>query len=209
MVILCPVSLLIWWGGTAISKYWKQPLTTDTSFIFGDNENGIQFPAITIYDEDFYTKHPLMKDCYVTWDLISSFVSCMKKDKNFVMESFMDSLQHDVREIVAQVHVWTGREEIILDDLGGEAWLRTFHYAFGLCHTFDLSKTAKFQYVSYQEIMRPSLSLTMAENNPWQRISVMLHTKNDLPDAFILNGGQMIKFSNTTKQRHKFDLKRR
>ncbi len=57
--------------------------------------------------------------------------------------------------------------------------------------------------------MRPSLTLTMAENNPWQRISVMLHTKNDLPDAFILNGGQMIKFSNTTKQSHKFNLKKK
>ena len=119
-IILCPISLLIWWGSTAISKYWKEPLTTDTSFIFGDNENGIQFPAITIYDEDFYSKHPLLKDCYVNWDLIGSFVSCMKKDNNFLMESFMDSLQHDVGEIVAQVHIWTGKEVLILDDLGEE-----------------------------------------------------------------------------------------
>ena len=210
LVIFCLVSLLIWWGGTAVFKYWSQPLTTDTSFNFGDNEHGIQFPSITIYDEDFYTKHPLMKDCYNdTWGLISSFVSCIKKDKNFLMESFLDNLELDIRKIVTMVILWTGKENIILEDLDGQAWSRTFHYSFGLSHTFDLSKIAKFQHVSYQEKMRPTLNFIMAKNNPWQTISVMLHTKADLPDAFVLNGGQMITFSNTTNQRHDFNLKKK
>ena len=121
----------------------------------------------------------------------------------------MDNLQLDIRKIVAMVVLWTGRENIILEDLDGQAWSKTFHYAFGLSHTFDLSKIDKFQYVSYQEIMRPGLSLIMAENNPWQRISIMLHTKNDLPDAFVLNGARMFTFSNTTNQRHKFDVKKK
>ena len=209
LIIFCLLSLLIWWGGKAILKYWRQPLTTDTSVVFGDNENGIQFPFITIYDEDFFTKHPLLKNCYSTWDLIGSFISCIKENKNFRMESFMDNLQLDIRKIVARVVLWTGRENIILDNLNGKSWSKTFHYAFGLSHTFDLSKIDKFQYVSYQEIMRPGLSLVMAENNPWQRISIMLHTKNDLPDAFVLNGAHMFTFSNTTNQRHKFDVKKK
>ena len=61
-IIFCLILLLIWWGGTAILKYWSQPLTTDTSYVFGDNEKGIQFPLITICDHDIYTKNPPMKD---------------------------------------------------------------------------------------------------------------------------------------------------
>ena len=82
-----------------------------------------------------------MKDCKTgRYDLIGSFVSCIKKDKNFLLESFMDSLQLDIRKIVAMVKLWTGSEHIILKDLDGLAWSKIFNYAWGFCHTFDLSK---------------------------------------------------------------------
>ena len=54
--------------------------------------------------------------------------------------------------------------------------------------------------------MRPGLKFVMAENNPWQSITIMLHTKNDLPDAFLLNGSLTPKLSNITKQMHKLEL---
>ena len=164
LIIFCLILLLIWWGGTAILKYWSQPLTTDTSYVFGDNEKGIQFPLITICDRDIYTKNPLMKDCKTgRYDLIGSFVSCIKKDKNFLLESFMDSLQLDIRKIVAMVKLWTGSEHIILKDLDGLAWSKIFNYAWGFCHTFDLSKINTYEYVSYREILRPGLKFVMAE----------------------------------------------
>ena len=129
LIILGLTLLLIWWVGNAILKYWSQPLTTDTSFVFGDNEKGIQFPVITICEYDFYTNNPLMKDCHTgNWDFISSFVSCMKKDKNFLIGSFLDSLQLDIRKIVAMVQLWTGSEYISLQDLDGQAWTRIFNY---------------------------------------------------------------------------------
>ena len=206
-IIFCLILLLIWWGGTAILKYWSQPLTTDTKNIFGDNEKGIQFPIITMCNPDFYTKNPLMKDCYTAeWDFIGSFVSCMKQNKNFRVESFMDSLQLDIRKIVASVQVWTGSKYISLQNLEGQAWSRIFHYALGFCHTFDLSKISKFEYVSYQERSRPGLEFVMVENSPWQSPVIMVHTKHDLPDALILNGFKKLKFSNTTKQWHTFNL---
>ena len=210
LIILGLTLLLIWWVGKAILKYWNQPLTTDTSFVFGDNEKGIQFPVITICEHDCYANNPLMKDCHTgNWDFISSFVSCMKKDKNFQIGSFMDSLQLDIRKIVAMVQLWTGSEYISLQDLDGQAWTRIFNYGWGFCHSFDLSKINQLNYVPYQEIWRPGLGFGMVGNNPWQRIAIMLHTKNDLPDAFILNGFQSMTFSNTTKQEHKLDLKKK
>ena len=208
LIIFCLILLLIWWAGTAILKYWSQPLTTDTMNVFGDNDKGIQFPLIAICDYDFQ-KNPLMKDCYTDkHNFISSFVSCMKEDKDFLIESFMDSLQLDIRKVVAMVSVWTGSEYISLQNLDGHAWSGIFDYIWGFCHTFDLSKINEFKYVPYKR-MRPGLEFVMAENNPWQRIAIMLHTKNDLPDAIILNGYQSITFSNTTKQAHLIGLKKR
>ena len=184
-------------------------MTTDTSYVFGDNENRIQFPVITICDVNFYSKNPLLKDCQTeNGHFIHSFVSCMKKDKNFDSESFMDSLPLDIRKIVAMVGIWIDSEYIILQDLDVQAWSKIFNYGWGFCHTFDLSKINKFKFVSYKEIYRPVLYFVMAENNPWKDIQVLLHTKNDLPDAFLLNGYIRLKFSNTTKQTHKIDLKK-
>ena len=209
LIVFCLILLLIWWGGSAILKYWNQPLTTDTRYVFGDNESGIQFPVITICDYDLYIKNPLLKDCKIgPRDLIGSFLSCMKKDKNFTMESFTNSLQLDVRKIVSVVRVWTGSEMIILQDLDSQAWSKIFNYFWGFCHTFDLSKIEKFEYVSYKEIGRPILQFVMAENSPWKKQILMLHTKNDLPDAWLLNGYSTVEFSNTTKQYHRIDLKK-
>ena len=209
LIIFCLILILIWWGGTAILKYWSQPLTTDTSYVFGDNDNGIQFPLITICQPafDFY-KNPLVKDCHDgKYNLIHLFVSCMKQDENFLIESFLNSLQLDVRQIVLKVHLWTGSETIMLQD--GQAWSKIFNYGWGFCHTFDLSKIKKFKYVSYGEIWRPRLVFVMAQNNPWEKAIIMLHTKNDLPDSNLLNGNSRLSFSNTTKQIHKIDLKKK
>ena len=210
LIIFCLILILIWWGGIAVLKYWSQPLTTDTSYLFGDNENGIRFPIVTICDSEFYHKNSLLKNCHTKhWDLIHSYVSCMKKDKTFLIETFMDSLQLDVRKIVTMVRVWTGSEYIILQDLYGQAWSKIFNYAFGFCHTFDLSKIDKFEYVSYQEILRPGLEFVMSETNKLKKPNIMLHTKNDLPDAVVLNGFHQITFSNKTKQAYKLALKKK
>ena len=93
LIVFCLILLLIYWGGSAILKYWNQPLTTDTSYVFGDNESGIQFPVITICDYDSYIENPLFKDCKIgRRNLIGSFLSCMKKDKNFLTESFINPI---------------------------------------------------------------------------------------------------------------------
>ena len=49
----------------------------------------------------------------------------------------------------------------------------------------------------------------MVENNPWKRVSTILHTKDDLPDALLLNGFQNMKFLNATRQEHRMDLKKK
>merc|ERR1712051_1172801 len=97
LIIFCLILLFTWWGSRAILKYWSQPLTTDTSYVFGDNENGIQFPLFTICRRDFFVHNQLIKECQNgDWDFIGSLVSCMKKYENFRINSFLDSLQLDI-----------------------------------------------------------------------------------------------------------------
>ena len=212
LIIFGLVLLFTWWGSRAILKYWSQPLTTDTSYVFGDNENGIQFPLFTICRRDFFVHNQLIKECQNgDWDFIGSLVSCMKKYENFHINSFLDSLQLDIRKVVAMVGIWTGSEYIFLpDDIDDQAWFGIYHYAFGPCYTFDLSKIEKFKYVSYQERMRPGLGFVMAENNSWLKVFVMVHARNDSPDALQLNGLLSVNLPSTTKPEiHKIDLKKK
>ena len=53
VIVLVCISLFSWWAIKAVIKYWSQPLTTEISFTFGDNENRIQFPLITLCQADF------------------------------------------------------------------------------------------------------------------------------------------------------------
>ena len=90
-----------------------------------------------------------------------------------------------------------------------QAWSRTFHYGLGLCYTFDLSKIEKFKHISYKERMRPGLAFVMAENNQWQEVYLMVHTRNDFPDALHLNGLVSVMFSTAKREIHKIDLKKK
>jgi hypothetical protein len=109
------IALFIWWGGNAAIRYWSQPLTTDISNSFGDNPNGIEFPLITLCQPGFSFNNPLMKDCEDgSWDFISSFESCLKNDKNFNIDSFMESLQTEISNIVEGAYIWTGSEYLSL-----------------------------------------------------------------------------------------------
>ena len=151
--------------------------------VFGDNENGIQFPSITICNQNYYLQNPLMKKCLSiepnTWDLLGSLNSCMKEDPNFTIDSFMDSIELDIRNIVALEFIWTGSKNVYLNEKGNLAWSIVFHYAFGPCYLFDLSRIEEYKYISYKERMRPGLAFVITETNPWKKVFVLVHTEVD------------------------------
>ena len=64
--ILCLFLFVLfgWWGGRAINRYLSQPLATDISTTFGDNEFGIRFPKITFCPyNNFLRNNIIFKDC--------------------------------------------------------------------------------------------------------------------------------------------------
>ena len=49
----------------------------------------------------------------------------------------------------------------------------------------------------------------MAENNHWQTVALMLHTRLDLPDAYALNEYIVLSFADKLKQVHSFELQKK
>ena len=214
LVIFCLIALFIWWGSNGVMRYWSQPLTTDIRFRFGDSDKGIQFPLITLCNDQFFSENSLMKKCYDgSWHFIKAFISCMKADDNFRIDAFMETVQIEIRDIVEKVRIWTGSEYINLQLKYEHVWSRVFGPSqFGLCFTFDLSKIDEFEYVSLEESLRPGIELTIAENNPWQIATMLFHTRHDLPDAFELNGKPALKLGNNgrkVKKAHSIDIRKK
>ena len=210
LVIFCLIALFIYWGTDAVIRYWSQPLTTDIDVKFGDTSKGIQFPLITFCNGNFWSENPLMKKCYDgSWHFIHSFVSCMKVDPDFRIDTFMESIRIEIRDIVEKVRVWTGSEYIDLQLLFEHVWSSAFSDLLGPCFTLDLSKVDGFEYVSLEERLRPGIEIILAENNPINVVTVLFHTQYDLPDAFQLNGHPVLKFRDKKKNQHSIDVRKR
>ena len=49
-------------------------------------------------------------------------------------------------------------------------------------------KIEDYKFVSYNEETRPYISFILAKDNPWEKMIILLHSLNDLPDSSFLNG---------------------
>ena len=139
--------LFIWWGLKSVIRYWNQPLTTDIVYTFGDTKNGIQFPLISFclpYIHVF--ENDILQQCIRTanesvWSgFIEALAICVKIDKEFEINTFMDSLEIQRKDIFKLTQFWTGKNYINLKHLEDQMWSQVFHHSFGPCHTIDLSR---------------------------------------------------------------------
>ena len=162
VLLFCLILLFLWWGSNAVFRYWSEPLSTDISYKYGETEQGIQFPLITLCNMNIFINHPMIKECHDgSWNFISTLLSCMKRNKT----SYMQNFHPEIENIVEMVQFWTGLEYVNLDH--GTVWTKVFHQN-GPCYTFDLSKVDKFKYVSLKAGRRPGIEFVMAENNLWR-----------------------------------------
>ena len=74
-----------------------------------------------------------------------------------------------------------------------------FHDQFGPCYSFDLSKAEEFEFVLFQEKGRPILQFILADDIPWSQLNIILHSRNDFPDAWIMNSYTRLLISNQTQ----------
>ena len=211
IIVVSLFTLFIWWGAKSFLKYWSQPLTTNISYKFGDGiGNGIQFPVITFCQYGSNSNNPLLKNCNNgSWFFLPSFLNCIKNDGNFNIDSFLESLQFERKLVIEKFQLWNGSMRLDLEYLNQHVWSTVFHYSYGLCLSFDLSNVEEYEFVQYNQNSRPGITFTVAENSLWSKYAVLLHSKNDLPDAWLLNGKRTISMSKKTTLEHVFEIQKR
>ena len=114
----------------------------------------------------------------------------------------MESLHPKRGSIFAIARLWTGSTYINFQEFEDQLWSRVFHFSYGPCYTFDLSKVAELEFVSYQGNTRPGIEFVLADRNPFDSANLILHSKNDLSYADLLNGLIRISNSNDTPLVH-------
>ena len=113
-VVVSFLLLFAWWGSQSFVWYWSQPLTTDISSSFGDKHNAIQFPLVTLCQGDFPTHNSVLKNCSDSYHFMPAIYDCLKNDKKFRIDDFMESLQIHRRNVVESSKMWTGLSYILL-----------------------------------------------------------------------------------------------
>ena len=212
LIILCLITLFLWWGSNAVVRYWSQPLSTDISYKYAETKLGVQFPQITMCQPSF-SENPIFKETHNgSFNFIGTFASYIKRNKSV---DLMHNLHPEIENIVEMVQYWTGSKYVSLWPLVGKVWTRAFlvdagSYS-GPCYTFDLSKIKKFKYDNVKTGVggRPGIEFVMAEKNHWKTVALMLHTRLDLPDAYALNEYIVLSFSDKLKQSHVFELQKK
>ena len=203
VILICLSLIFIWWGRNAVLRYWSQPLSTDISYKYGEFQQGIQFPLMTLCHSNIFINNPMIKDCHDgSWNFITTLVTCMKRNETFHMQNF----HPEIRNIVERVQLWTGSEYVNLHH--GTVWTKVFHHK-GPCYTCDISKVEKFKYVLLNSGQRPGIEFIMAENNLWKDVGLILHTRFDLPAAFELNGFLTLSFLDETHKVHKVEFRKK
>ena len=210
LMIFCLILLFLWWGVNAVLRYWSQPLSTDISYKYGETEQGIQFPLITLCNLNIFYDNKMLKECDDgSWYFMSTLVSCLKSNKTLIGADDMRSLHPGLKNIVEMVRFWNGSNYVNLHDFNGAIWTKVFHYKYGPCYTFDLSKVDNIKYIQLKAGQKPGIEFVMAENNLWTNAVLMLHTRFDLPDAYEMNGLIPLTFLDEIQQAHRIECRKK
>ena len=185
-------------------------MSTDISYNYGESKPGDLFPLITLCNFKIFFQNPIFKECGGgSWKFISTIVSCMKSNRTLNEADLLQSLHPEIRNLVEMVQFWTGLKYINVQHLDEKIWTRVFLDSFGPCYMFDLSKVDKLNNVSIEAGERPGIEFVMAENNPWQSLELMVHSRFDLPDASWLFGWKTLSFSYETKEAYRVLIRKK
>ena len=211
IILVSLFSLFTWWGTQAFMRYLSQPLTTDISYSLNDNENGIQFPHITFCPDSIVKVNQVLNHCYngTSYNFITALFDCLKNSKNFNVVTFLSNLKTERETLLATASLWTGENYANLKHSNEYFWSPLFHDHFGPCYSFDLSKAEEFEFVQFQDKGGLNLEFILADDIPWSQLSTILHSKNDFPDAWIMNSFSRLLTSNQTFQAHGLNTRKK
>ena len=72
-----------------------------------------------------------------------------------------------------------------------------------------MSNIKEYEFVPYKETSRPGILFSLAPNSHWEKVSILLHSKYDFPEAKTMNGANVISLSNDTFIHHKLETQKK
>ena len=138
--------------------------------------------------------------------LLGVLSDCLKNNKDFNVDTFLSYLEIERETLLATTLLWTGENYANLKHSDEYFWSPLFHDEFGPCFSFDLSKAEEFEFVQFQEKGRLTLEFHLADDIPWSKLIIILHSKNDFPDAQIITG---VVISNQTFHAHRLTTRKK
>ena len=140
----------------------------------------VTFSVLTVCIDDI-TNYPLLGNCNGNaTNFLNGVKNCLENDPKFNITKFTESMeQKSVTDYVVNTAVSYNKNEENTFNLLNEEILHAVYYeSFGLCYSLDLTNDITEITNSDYELV-----LNFTKNDKLQWMIVMLHTKNDLPDA--------------------------
>ena len=97
-------------------------------------------------------------------------------------------------------NLWNGTK---FTNLQYQDWSTVFNSLLGPCYTIEISK----KFIQTQGMI-PAIEFIFAENIPWNKVYILFHTKDDLPDSIQMNGWNFLLINNRQKQQHVFTIRK-
>ena len=182
--------IFIWWTSEAIRKYYDEPVSTIITHTVGDGNGNISFPQITFCGFPLSGQNPVLSKYSKTeYDFFTSIYTYAKEDPTFDLKSLMEGFEMDVFQFLIRVNLTVaGNERFVFNSKDSKLWSVFFHFLFGLCYSFNLSRDSEFSTLSVTENMwQPILNFEFKENLPWSWIAFFIHNENDFPSASLIH----------------------
>ena len=167
--------VFIYWTGTAIAKYYRQPVSTQIKHVRAKNvgESGLVLPTLTFCEDNSqYLRSIFQKynceDKEHHFVFLSSLRDCMKRNPNFDMNLFIKDLTLNRSKIFQETSLKIFKEPALnLDNY----WNMAFHLVFGPCFMLHPEE------VEYGKILEgnENLKVKLHPNSTWQSFILFFH----------------------------------
>ena len=187
LTILIKLSLWIFFSYLSINaliKYLDEPVSSQLYETLGDEKGQISFPYITICNENLANDSEILSACgNGTVAYANAIANCLKKGEslNFteIVEKstlkWVDYFQ-DFKLVSPKEPEINFKTEDIIEEI--------IDWNFGVCLRIDSEKIGKGPVPTFGPI--PRLSFIIKDSIPWKKIKIVLHDRQDFPDAFHL-----------------------
>ena len=174
--------IFVWLSYKAIDKYIYEPISTEIVYTTGDDGINIKFPIMTICPYEFARKS--LDHCSNGSEFYQEILkNCLENDPDFDLNESLRALHYDRQDYFEDIKPLRLPKTTQNDQ--ESLWSPVIHARFGLCYSIDLDKSKHFssKLKDYERDI-PVYTLELKDKMTWTWMTLMLHEKDDLPDAF-------------------------